>query len=145
MLKGVDLMKTELFPINEKSELFSKAHSMHDCSFVATFEQNTLVLTFDNLQNYFGPSPVTYWFEGYHKLTIKYHNTEFINLSLKYGKKEKAFYDTVEPLNGKDLIMYSYSVDCFNQMTLDFYVMIKKNLWGGKIEMAPNKIEYIWE
>ena len=48
MLKGVDLMKTELFPINEKSELFSKAHSMHDCSFVATFEQNTLILTFDN-------------------------------------------------------------------------------------------------
>ncbi len=138
-------MKTELFSISEKSELFSKAHSMHDCSFVATFEQNTLVLTFDNLQNYFDTPPVTYWFDGYHKLTIKYHNTEFVNLSLKYGKKEKDFYDTVDPLNGKDLIMYSYSIDCFNQMTLDFYVMIKKKLWGGKMEIAPDKIEYIWE
>jgi hypothetical protein len=145
MLKGVDLMKTELFPINEKSELFSKAHPMHDCSFVATFEQNTLVLTFDNLQNYFDAPPVTYWFDEYRKLTIKYHNTEFVNLRLKYGKKEKEFYDTVEPLNGKGLIMYSYSVDCFNQMTLDFYVMIKKKLWGGKMEIAPDKIEYIWE
>ena len=24
-------------------------------------------------------------------------------------------------------------------------VMIKKKLWGGKIEIAPDKIEYIWE
>ena len=138
-------MKAELFSIDEKTELFTKAHPMHDCSFIASFEQNTLVLTFDNLQNYFDTPPVTYWFEGYHKLTIKYRNTEFINLSLKYGKKEKDFYDTVDPLNGKELIMIGYSVDCFNQMTLDFYVKIKKKLWGGKMEIAPDKIEYIWE
>ena len=138
-------MKTELLSISEKSELFSKAHPMHDCSFVATLEQNTLILTFDNLQNYFDTPPVTYWFEGYHKLTIKYHSTEFINLSLKYGKKEKVFYDTLEPLSGKELIMFKYSVDCINQMTLDFRVMIKKKLWGGKMEIAPDKIEYIWE
>lgn len=138
-------MKTELFSINEKDKLFSKAHSMHDCSFVAALEQNTLVLTFDNLENYFDTPPVTYWFDGYNKLTIKYHNTEFVNLSLKYGKKEKDFYDTVDPLNGKEPIGYSYSVDCFNQMTLNFYVMIKKKLWGGKMEIAPDKIEYIWE
>ena len=70
---------------------------------------------------------------------------KFVNLRLKYGKKEKDFYDTVEPLDGKELIMFSYSVDCFNQMTLNFRVMIKKKLWGGKIEIAPDKIEYIWE
>ena len=138
-------MKIELFSIAEKRELFSKAHPMHDCSFVAEFEQNTLILTFNNLEKYFDTPPVKYWFDEYHKLTIKYHNTEFVNLSLKYGKKEKDFYDTVEHLNGKELIMYKYSVDCFNQMTLDFYVMIKKKLWGGKMEIAPDKIEYIWE
>ena len=138
-------MKAELFSINEKSELFSKAHSMHDCSFLAKFEQNTLILIFDNLENYLDTPPITHWFDGYHKLTIKYHNTAFVNLCLRYGKKEKNFYDTVEPLNGKKLIMYKYSVDSFNQMTLDFYVMIKKKLWGGKIEIAPDEIEYIWE
>ena len=138
-------MKTELFSISEQGELFAKAHPMHDCSFIATFEQNTLVLTFDNLQNYYDTPPVTYWFDGYQKLTIKYHNTEFVNLSLKYGKKEKDFYDTLEPLSGKELIMFKYSVDCFNQMTLDFRVMIKKKLRGGKMEIAPDKIEYIWE
>ncbi len=132
-------MKTESLSISEKSELFSKAHPMHDCSFIASFEQNTLVLTFDNLQNYFDTPPVTYWFDGYHKLTIKYHNTEFVNLSLKYGKKEKDFYDTVDPLNGKELIMFGYSVDCFNQMTLDFYVKIKKNFGAARWKLLPTK------
>ena len=84
-------MKTELLSISEKSELFSKAHPMHDCSFVATFEQNTLVLTFDNLQNYFDAPPVTYSFDEYRKLTIKYHNTEFVDVRLKYGKKREIF------------------------------------------------------
>ncbi len=98
-------MKEELFSISEKGELFSKAHSMHDCSFVAIFDLNTLVLTFYNLQDYFDTPHVTDRFDGYHKLTIKYHNTKFVNLSLKYGKKEKDFYDTLEPLSGKELIM----------------------------------------
>ena len=136
-------MKKELFLFSDKGELFSKAHPMHDCSFTAAFDNNTLALTFDHLEKY--DSTLIYGLEGFEKLTIKYHNTEFVNVRLKYGKKEKDFYDTVEPLNGKELIMYSYSVDCFNQMTLDFYVMIKKKLWGGKMEIAPDKIEYIWE
>ena len=138
-------MKTEIFPMTEKGELFAKAHSMHDCSFAATFEQNTLVLVFDNLENYFGPPPVTHWFEEYQKLTIKYHNTDVLNLHLKYGKKENNFYGTVDPLDVKKLIMYKFSVDSFNEITLDFYAQIKKKLWGGKIEISPDRIEYIWE
>ena len=141
-------MKTEMFLFDDKGELFSKAHPMHDCSFTATFHDNTLVLVFDHLEEYYDGSldgPDIYWFENAKKLTIKYHNTEFVNLCLKYGKKEKYFYDTVDPLNGKELIMFGFSADCFGQMTLDFRVPIKKKLWGGKIEIAPEKIEYIWE
>ena len=141
-------MKTEMILFSDKGELFSKAHPMHDCSFTATFDDNTLILVFDNLEKYCDVSldgSDIYWFEGLRKLTIKYHNTEFVNLSLKYYKKEKDYYDTVEPLNGKELIMFGYSADCFGQMTLDFYVSMKKNLWGGKLEIAPDKIEYIWE
>ncbi len=137
-------MKSEAFSMNEKNELFSKAHSMHDCSFTATWEHNTLVLSFDHLENYYD-APGAAWFADYHKLTIHYRNTEFVNLRLKYGKKEKDYYDTVEPLKGKKLIMHKYCVDCFDQMTLEFYVMIRKKLWGGKLEMAPREIEYIWE
>ena len=136
-------MKTELFLFSDKGELFSKANPMHDCSFTAKFDNNTLVLTFDHLEEY--DSTLIYRLEGFKKLTIKYYNTEFINLCLKYGKQEKDYYDTVEPLNNKELIMFGYSADCFGQMTLDFRVFIKKKLWGGKLEIAPEKIEYIWE
>ena len=141
-------MRTEMILFSDKGELFSKAHPMHDCSFTATFDDNTLILVFDNLEKYCDVSldgSDIYWFEGLRKLTIKYHNTEFVNLSLKYYKKEKDYYDTVEPLNGKELIMFGYSADSFGQMTLDFYVSMKKKLWGGKFEIAPEKIEYIWE
>ena len=141
-------MKIEMFLFNDKGELFSKAHPMHDCSFTATFNDNTLVLVFDNLEKYRDGSldgSEIYWFEGVRKLTIKYHNTEFVNLLLKYKKIEKDYYDTVEPLNGNELIMFGYSADCFGQMTLDFYAFMKKKMWGGKFEIAPERIEYIWE
>ncbi len=138
-------MKTELFLFSDKGELFSKAHPMHDCSFTATFDNNTLVLVFEHLEKYYDYPPLYYWFDVYKKVTIKYHNTEFANLTLKYKKIEKTFYDTLDPLEDKELIMYGYSADCFGQMTLDFYVSMKKKLWGGKIEIAPDKIEYIWE
>ena len=64
---------------------------------------------------------------------------------MKYKKTEKDFYDTLDPIDGKELIMFGYSADCFGKMTIDFRVVIKKKLWGGKIEIAPEKIEYIWE
>jgi hypothetical protein len=136
-------MKTELFLFSDKGELFSKANPMHDCSFTAKFDNNTLILTFDHLEEY--DSTLIYGLEGFKKLTIKYHNTEFADLTLKYKKTEKDFYDTLDPIDGKELIMFGYSADCFGQMTLDFRVVIKKKLWGGKIEIAPEKIEYIWE
>ena len=141
-------MRTEMILFSDKGELFSKAHSMHDCSFTATFDDNTLILVFDNLEKYYDVSldgSDIIRFENARKLTIKYHNTEFVNLLLKYGKQEKDYYDTVEPLNNKELIMFGYSADCFGQMTLDFRVIIKKKMWGGKLEIAPDKIEYIWE
>ena len=141
-------MRTEMILFSDKGELFSKAHPMHDCSFTATFDDNTLVLVFDHLEKYYDVSldgSNVFWFENAKKLTIKYYNTEFVNLCLKYWKKEKDYYDTVEPLNGKELIMFGYSADCFGKMTLDFHVFIKKKMWGGKLEIAPDKIEYIWE
>lgn len=118
---------------------------MHDCSFNALFEKNTLVLTFDHLDKYCAPSPVVPWFDNYNKLTIKYHNAEFLNLSLKLGKKEKVFYDTVVPLDGKELIMFKFSIDSFDQIKLDFRVSMRKKLWRGIIEISPDEIEYIWE
>ena len=49
-------MKIEMFLFNDKGELFSKAHPMHDCSFTATFDDNTLVLVFDHLEKYYDVS-----------------------------------------------------------------------------------------
>jgi len=138
-------VKTDKFSIKRKDEIFTEAHPMHDCSFTASFENNTLVLVFDHLDKYYDAPPVTTWFGDYKKLTVKYRNTEFLNLSLKYGKKEKDFYDTVVPLSGKELIMFKFSIDSFNYMQLDFRAIIKKKLWRGIIEIAPDEIEYIWE
>ncbi len=137
-------MKTEIFSLQNKSEFFENAHVMHDCNFTATFENKMLILTYENLDRY-RYSDEKPWFGDYKKLTVKYYNTDVIYLTLKFGKKEKDYYETVEPLNGLELTMYKYSIDSNNCMILDFYVMLKKKLWGGIIEIYPQEIEYIWE
>ena len=138
-------MRTEKYSINEKGELFAHALSMHDCDFVASLEDNTLILTFVHLEWYYDTPPITPWFNDYKKLTIKYSGIGSLDLNLKFGKKEKHFYDTVSPLEGKELTMYKYSLDSFNAMILDFDVRIKSKLWGGTIKIYPKEIEYIWE
>ena len=36
-------------------------------------------------------------------------------------------------------------IDCFDKKMLAFDVLVKKKFWGGKIEIYPDEIEYIWE
>lgn len=136
---------TERFSVKKKGELFDKARSMHDCSFTATYENNTLVLFFDHLEQYYDPVLDTPLFDHFKKLTVKYHGIDYLNLGMRFGKKEKTFYDTVSPLDNKELVMYKYSVDSFNEMQLHFRIYIRKKLWGGTIEISPTEIEYIWE
>jgi len=64
---------------------------------------------------------------------------------LKRRKKELHFYDTVTELENKQLTMYRYWIDCFDELFLDFYVKDKKKTWEGRIEICPTEIEYIWE
>ena len=137
-------MKIDKLSIKNKSELFEKGDPMHDCSFTASFENNILTLVFDNLEQYYGPEPTTQWFGDYKKLTVKY-STKSLHLTLKYGKKEKYFWKTVEELKKSELIMFKYSVDTFNEMTLEFHIFTKKKLWLGLISISPSEIEYIWE
>lgn len=133
-------MKIERFSLADKGTLFH-AHSMHDCSFTVIYENKTLVLIYDHLDRYDDAVP---WFSD-KKLTVKYHDTRSLDLQLRYGTREKNYYGTVGPLQDKELIMYKFSIDTFDQMALHFNVFIKKKLWGGKIEIAPGEIEYIWE
>ena len=135
-------MKTEIFSIDDIGNLFANANPMHDCSFTASFENSTLILTFVDLDSYYDDTP---WFENFKKLTIKYHNTDFITLRLKHKKKQYDFYDTVTPLDNEKSIMVKFAIDTFNQMILDFRVDTKKKTWEGILEIAPQKIEYIWE
>ena len=136
---------TQRFSIENKSELFAGAYSMHDCSFTAAYENNNLTLFFDNLDRYVNPALETPIFGEFKKLAVKYYGVEYLNLGMKFGRKEKAFYDTVSPLNSKELIMFKYSVDSLNALCLHFRVFIKKKMWGGTIEISPTEIEYIWE
>lgn len=138
-------MKIEKFEISDKSGIFSKADSMHDCSFTCSLQDNTLTLNFNNLEQYYDELPVTPWFGEYKKLTINYRNIDCLNLCLKHGKREKDYYNTVKPLENCELIMFKYSIDSFNAMTLDFYVTQRNKNLSGIIEIYPKEIEYIWE
>ncbi len=138
-------MNTERFSFQNKAELFDRVPSMHDCSFTVSYENNTLALIYDHLEQYHGPSLDSPWFRNFKTVTIRYHGINGLNLTLKFGKKEKVFFDTVSPLENKELIMFRYAVDSFDTMTLFFTVFIKKKMWGGTIEMSPSDIEYIWE
>lgn len=139
-------MKTERFSFKNKGEIFDSAASMHDCSFTATYENETLTVTFDHLEQYYGPYSDTPWFGDFKKLTIKYFGVSYLDLNLKYRKKEQDYYNTLSPLDGKELIMFGYAIDSFEAMRLQFRVYyIRKRGWSGTIEISPTDIEYIWE
>lgn len=140
-------MKIEKFSLRDKGALFANAHAMHDCNFTVAYENQTLILTYDKLDQYYDGPPLTPWFENEKKLTIRYHGIDHLRVDLSYGKKAKWYIDSeaVDALAGKELEMYKYSVDSFGKMTLDFWVMIKRSQWAGSIEIRPDEIEYIWE
>ena len=137
-------MKTEKFSMRNKGEFFDRADAMHDCFFTASLADRTLVLVYDRLEQYSGPAPDSPWFAGFHQLTVRYHGIDYLDLRLKFKKKEMDFDNTVAPLENRELIMYKYSIDSFGALTLHFWDTIGKKLWGGTIEISPNEIEYIW-
>lgn len=137
-------MKTEKFSMRNKSEFFDRADAMHDCFFTAALEDRTLVLVYDRLEQYCGPAPDSPWFAGFHQLTVRYHGIDYLDLRLKFKRKEMDFDNTVAPLENRELIMNKYSVDSFGALTLYFGDTVGKKRWGGTIEMMPDEIEYIW-
>lgn len=138
-------MKTEKFLFQDKNGIFENVPDMHDCTAVASFENGALTLTFDGLKQYSDPYDHKPWFGEYTKLTIICHGTERLCLELYFGKKEKLYSDTLAPLEGRELIMFNYAIDTFETMILNFHVMFKKRLWGGKIEICFKEIECIWK
>ena len=146
-MKGTKDMKVKTFSIKNKGEIFEHADSMHDCSFVAAYENSILTLTFDGLEQYCGSatSSDVPWFDDFKKLTIKFLDCECLALELKHGRKEKDFYDTIAPLENQDLVMFKYSIDSFDAMTLHFTLFGKRRSWGGRIIIYPKQIEYVWE
>lgn len=81
-------MKTEKFVMCDKNNLFANANAMHDCTFSLCFTDNTLSLSFDNLQQYRDNTSLRYG--DYKKLTIRFYNVKLLDLNLKFGKKEKT-------------------------------------------------------
>ena len=140
-------MKVQTFSIKNKGEIFEHADSMHDCSFVAAYENSVLTLTFDRLEQYCGSatSSDTPWFGDFKKLTVRYSGCKHLTLELKHGRKEKDFYDTLAPLENKALRMYNYSINSFDEMQLHFTVFEKRRMWDGIISISPAEIEYVWE
>ena len=138
-------MKTEHFSLQDVGAFFAGVPSMHDCSFTVSYQNNTLIVVFDHLEQYFGPAPSGPWFGVFQKCTVKYRNVKFLDLTLKYGRKEKFFADIVGVLDGKELVMFGYSVDSARHLILDFRIGVKKKWWGGILKMTPDMVEYIWE
>ena len=140
-------MKVQTFSIKSKGEIFEHADPMHDCSFVAMYDNGILTLVFDGLERYCGPAPTsgTPWFGDFKKLTVRFSGCKSLTLELKHGRKEKDFYDTLAWLENKELVMFKYSIDSFDEMQLHFTAYEKRRSWGGIISVNPAQIEYVWE
>ena len=136
------MTNTEIFTIDKK-ELIFNVPSMHDCYFTVLYNDNILTLVFDDLNRYrdLSHSPI---YGDYKKLTIKYY-VSYVDLNLKYLKKKKLSFDTIEPLDNHILIMYKYSVDSFGEMRLHFNAEKNKKFATATIDILPTKIECIWE
>ena len=132
------MTKLEVFTIEK-----FKIPAMHDCYFTLSHNNNILTLVFDNLSQYhdYTHTPV---YGDYKKLTIKYY-TSYVDLNLKYLKRKKLSFDSIEPLDNHILIMYKYSVDSFGEMRLHFNAEKNKKFGTATIDIVPTKIECIWE
>ena len=118
---------------------------------------NTLIITYDDLdkgvQNADGSS-----YYKYKRLVVKYEFDSFCDGKLYYGKNKYKIIDLPKQLdafnkltNGCTFMSYKYSVDCFNEITLNFYIrkmrkdrFLRNKYWGAEISLDATRVTYDW-
>ena len=118
---------------------------------------NTLIITYDDLdkgvQNADGSS-----YYKYKRLVVKYEFDSFCDGKLYYGKNKYKIIDLPKQLdafnkltNGCTFMSYKYSVDCFNEITLNFHIrkmrkdrFLRNKYWGAEISLDATRVTYDW-
>ena len=132
--------------------------SMHDSyADEIRIENNSLIIVYDKLdEGVLGPDGLPEYKNK--KLTIKYEFQSCCDAKF-YNKNKCLWIDMLEDINmfnkiTKDCIFmsYKYSIDSFNEITLDFGIhkgsrnqYKKYKYWGLEISLDATNITYIWE
>ena len=148
-------MKVEQYQVKNNMSM----DSMHDSyATEIKIENNNLIIVYDNLdKSVLGSDGLPYYKSK--RLTIKYNFDSFCTANIYYGKNKCLWLDMLEDINmfnkiTKNCIFmsYKYSVDSFNEITLDFEIhkgsrieYKKYKYWGLEISLDATNITYIWE
>jgi hypothetical protein len=148
------MMNTQMY----SKDNFMEMDPMHDsnASKIQVIN-NTLIITYDDLdkgvQNADG-SP----YYKYKRLVVKYEFDSFCDAKLYYGKNKYKIIDLPEQLdafnkltNGCTFMTYKYSVDCFKEITLNFFIRkmrkdrcLHNTYWGVEISLDATRVTYDW-
>jgi hypothetical protein len=148
-------MKVEQYQVKNNMSM----DPMHDSyADEIRIENNCLIIVYDKLdEGVLGPDGLSEYKNK--KLTVKYDFQTQCDAKFYYGKNKCLWLDMLEDINKfnkitKDCIFmsYKYSVDSFNEITLDFEIhkgsrteYKKYKYWGLEISLDAANITYIWE
>ena len=121
-------------------------------------EDNCLIVIYNDLdKGVLDPEGNPYYKNK--KLVIKYEFESFCDAKVFYGKEKYLQLDMIGDIEkfykvtSRCLFMsYKYSIDSFNELTLDFSLRkivdgkyYKHKYWGIEINLDATSVTYIWE
>ncbi len=135
---------------------FMEMDPMHDAdASKIQLENNILIITYNDIDilNTDG-SP----YYKYKRLIVKYEFDSFCNAKLYYGKNKYKIINLHEQIgrfniltNGCIFASYKYSVDCFEEITLDFFIekrrkdrCLRNKYQRVEISLDATKVTYNW-
>ena len=137
---------------------FMEMDPMHD-SYASKIqlENNILIITYDDLDQGVQNADGTPYYK-YKCLVIKYEFDSFCEAKLYYGKNKYKIIDLQERIgifniltDGCIFMSYKYSVDCFEEITLDFNIRkmqkdkcLHNKYWGVEISLDATRVTYDW-
>ena len=133
--------------------------SMHD-SYATDIkiENNCLIIVYDKLnEGVLDPDGNPYYKNK--RLTIRYEFNSFCNVNIYCNKNKVLWLDIIDNfskfnkiINNCLLMSHKYSIDSFNELTLDFSInkivngkYLKYKYWGLEIKLDATNVTYIWE
>ena len=142
-------MKEEVFELTDKNFLFDSVRAMHD-------EIMTHIdVVGDEIRIEYGRIGENPFFSPFEKLTVSYvlrSLEEGYSLSLNKltGRGRIEDWSDTDPkkiqeLNEWDMMMFSFKIGLWDEMTLFFNVSNKRKVRFAELTFTPVRIRYTWE